>query len=911
MVTDFYFPSDIVVAWGEILKDILKSLLENIKPIKEHNLEKSPKIITNQHNDTTTFHKDSITKKASSEEDNIFHELSEEVRNIILIVERDFFLSWYKLVSPDETVLHEMQTLLQHVVHSVQGRLFKLNYLKLFRIALLLYKDHVHNIYISQVRHNTSTKLVDPVFEIVEECYSSKSELHPATKTIEAEQAYQRSVIHVLLVQLLREDLHSAKSLVCALKEILMCNVLQNVISLLSDPTFLHKLIIRITNENVHQGCVPSIHVTETNSSQEHPVPNASRTLGNVQLNQAASSEQPLDVKWFDDIKLQLITSGMCIECNRLCSKDKGRISPRPHSCSLGTTELCDRNSEFDRLSVNSLSSNFSKDSETISASGIEDNLSDKELESVTKDISTLTQAEDETFLVQPQSIDFKSPFDWKISIPKIFSTRKTSSSEVSDIEKRRNSSLQDVPSDENVSSWVNEHTAFTDIQITSTLTMKESGGMGGVYTLYTVEYEALYQPDGNSKQIQKTGTVRRRFREFVNLQSRLEDNPKYKKSMKDVKGPKRILPSLPFGNMGRDTVEGRKELLGIFLKSIITKADISNGCELKEFLGFSGEGHLAYVRRASTGPRIDQRLVRTMSGMLDKIVETLPTLPQQLPRIIPSFDQVEEKADNIDVNLHDDSDDIGLIFNADNAPTQEALEVSLLDGFISHKCNAIDNSEGDSTGSSCNERQLQRVISTCSGQSASSKSSDVITQMEGTMLQSQSPLDDSKCPLSSAIIDIVVELLRGQDHWFGKENTIHVIKVLLGKCLNRIIQSKIEALVSTDMITFYLQTLRETIWPDGNLLDEPIIQHTELEKANIKKEATKCLGDFLSGVLRPVLGSEEFDQAVGRIIESLQYEKINRHLWYTVLDILLEELFPDVNTEEIQRKLSTTADNS
>ena len=33
-----------------------------------------------------------------------------------------------------------------------------------------------------------------------------------------------------------------------------------------------------------------------------------------------------------------------------------------------------------------------------------------------------------------------------------------------------------------------------------------------------------------------------------------------------DVKGPKKILPSLPFGNMGKDTVESRKDLLEGFL---------------------------------------------------------------------------------------------------------------------------------------------------------------------------------------------------------------------------------------------------------------------------------------------------------------------------------------------------------
>ena len=38
------------------------------------------------------------------------------------------------------------------------------------------------------------------------------------------------------------------------------------------------------------------------------------------------------------------------------------------------------------------------------------------------------------------------------------------------------------------------------------------------------------------SQAVHKTGTVRRRYSEFVNLQSRLEGNPNYKKSMRGEK---------------------------------------------------------------------------------------------------------------------------------------------------------------------------------------------------------------------------------------------------------------------------------------------------------------------------------------------------------------------------------------
>ncbi|KAL3891820.1 hypothetical protein ACJMK2_004066, partial [Sinanodonta woodiana] len=44
--------------------------------------------------------------------------------------------------------------------------------------------------------------------------------------------------------------------------------------------------------------------------------------------------------------------------------------------------------------------------------------------------------------------------------------------------------------------------------------------------------YDAFY-PDETGELVPKKGMVWRRFREFINLHLRLEDNPEYKKSLK------------------------------------------------------------------------------------------------------------------------------------------------------------------------------------------------------------------------------------------------------------------------------------------------------------------------------------------------------------------------------------------
>jgi hypothetical protein len=54
------------------------------------------------------------------------------------------------------------------------------------------------------------------------------------------------------------------------------------------------------------------------------------------------------------------------------------------------------------------------------------------------------------------------------------------------------------------------------------------------------------------------------------------------------------------------------------------------------------------------------------MSGVFDKIVEGLPSLPQQLPRIIPPINQRDEKDDTPGDKPTEDTDEIDLAYEED-----------------------------------------------------------------------------------------------------------------------------------------------------------------------------------------------------------------------------------------------------
>ncbi|NXG81261.1 SNX19 protein, partial [Baryphthengus martii] len=179
------------------------------------------------------------------------------------------------------------------------------------------------------------------------------------------------------------------------------------------------------------------------------------------------------------------------------------------------------------------------------------------------------------------------------------------------------------------------------NLRITGTITAREHSGTGfHPYTLYTVKYETALEGEsmGNLQQM-AYHTVNRRYREFLNLQTRLEEKPELRKFLKNIKGPKKLFPDLPFGNMDSDKVEARKSLLESFLKQLCAVPEIANSEEVQEFLALNTDARIAFVKKPFVVSRIDKIVVNA-------IVDTLKTaFPRSEPQS-PTEDLSESEVD-------------------------------------------------------------------------------------------------------------------------------------------------------------------------------------------------------------------------------------------------------------------------
>jgi hypothetical protein len=141
---------------------------------------------------------------------------------------------------------------------------------------------------------------------------------------------------------------------------------------------------------------------------------------------------------------------------------------------------------------------------------------------------------------------------------------------------------------------------------------------------------EKIGDPEGMEL---RRAVVKRRFREFLNFQLRMESNAKLRNLLKGVKGPSKWVNS-PFGKNEESTVTARRQLLESFLQELCSKPGIFDSAEVLEFLGYGCEVAVEYVKKpgAFVGGvnRLDKMLARTVSGMFQTLRTALPNFDHQ-----------------------------------------------------------------------------------------------------------------------------------------------------------------------------------------------------------------------------------------------------------------------------------------
>lgn len=176
----------------------------------------------------------------------------------------------------------------------------------------------------------------------------------------------------------------------------------------------------------------------------------------------------------------------------------------------------------------------------------------------------------------------------------------------------------------------------FMNIEVRET---EEVGTRGDKYIVYCIRYDGLTEdvgPDNDDKSSasrlsRKDVLVKRRFREFVNLQNRLEENEVLKKYLRRIKRPSRlrVTPNTLFGSrLEKDTIAHRKVFLEEFLTDLCNRDPIAKSQELQSFLAFGTDTRLAFVKKPTNfvpNLRLDKVLYEGFKEAVNLIKTALP----------------------------------------------------------------------------------------------------------------------------------------------------------------------------------------------------------------------------------------------------------------------------------------------
>ncbi|XP_053449491.1 sorting nexin-19 isoform X2 [Nycticebus coucang] len=855
-------------------------------------------------------------------------QLEQEINCTIKMIIRDFVLSWYRSVSQEPAFEKELEAAMKGLVQELRRRMSMVDSQAVAQSVLTLCGCHLQS-YI-QAKEATVGKQSGPVEPSqLWEAYCRATAPHPAVHSPRAEVNYTRGIVNLLLQELVPKPHLETRTGRHVVVELITCNVILPLISRLSDPDWIHLIVVGILSKArspaqvVRPLCPPS-------ALEQPSVPTSLPLIAEVEHLQGGRSPSPVAAPVYLSCSEPEGPSGHSPEIEEGHEAVEGDVGGISEERKVGNNSshflqpdirgplfLCEDSelesplSELSKETIMLMTpGNFLSDRIQDALCALEGSQALEPKDGEGSEVNEGAEAEEgprtETGLlvsmlhscpeIQIDTVDKEAEEGGGTSLAALLEEpEKTCPPRPSCLEKDLTSDVSTLdpslppvllpsspPGPLSSSTFSFEPLSSPDgpiviqnLRITGTITAREHSGTGfHPYTLYTVKYETALDGE-NSSGLQQLAyhTVNRRYREFLNLQTRLEEKPDLRKFIKNVKGPKKLFPDLPFGNMDSDRVEARKSLLESFLKQLCAIPEIANSEEI------------------------------VVSAIVDTLKTAFPRSEPQSPTEDLSEAETESKPQTegkkgSKSRLRFSSSKIAPAVNATEAHGQVLycvqegnaesgiLSMSGMLSFIEKQTKLLEMEPADLA-----EKDPEQTSKTCTDSylsDATRPAQDVHSSDLGTETE-----------LADTALDLLFLLLMEQWKWLCTENMQKFLRLIFGTLVQRWLEVQVAHLTSPQRWVQYLRLLRESIWPGGVLPKFPRPVRTQEQKVATEKQALQSLVEALPDFVVEILGVNRCQLSWGLVLESLQQPLINRHLIFCLGDIILEFLDLSASDEE------------
>ncbi|XP_037543449.1 sorting nexin-19a [Nematolebias whitei] len=810
--------------------------------------------------------------KVCPPQDTLEHErrLNHEIHSAVHKAVRDFVSSWYRTLLPEVEGEFERavcNSMLESVME-LKERAQRVDRKALVEQLLELYGCHLQS-YMTVRQIQSAQKENITLWQL----YSEVDSPHPAVSNATAELNYSRALVNLVLHVLVPYPQMETKTGGYMVTELITCNVLLPLINRISDPDWLNQTIVDIFTKSREP---QEFDVGTIYSGQiQHETWTTCESLS--AYNQATFSNTSSSEA--EDLQSQSTVSGT----------DSSRSSMDSLSCA-GKTPSCHTGLNTpNRVNCCTLTSGHypqSSGSKVVSMDSLIQSNSRNDMRGVfcdcgpTANLCHLLPVNHEEVSGCFGSLRTLGP---KAVVPEESLWLAGITQEKSPASSRRKLCLNSFNFD-----FSNSPAACVNIQnvyISGTVNVKEQrSNSSHSYTLYTVKFETV--ADGDDTDTGRPSvhhTVNRRYSEFLNLQTRLEERPDFKKLIKNVKSPKKIFPELSFGSPDSEKVEARKSQLNVFLKQLSSIPDIVSCEDMHEFLAMNSGDCTYFERKPLTKSRIDK--------MVENALGTLRTAFPH-PELLSPVEDVDGDNDgrimdyrkyrklfpskmSTSLNMTDLHPKVSYCFSEGSA-VLNGMSLSGLETFVREQ-------EVGLIGTG-------RAMRSCE------------TQGKDRKMAGRSHGTDTA--VADAALNVLCLLMKDQWSWLCTENIQKAIRLLFGTFIEHWLDVGAARLTSAPCWVIYLQVLQETVWPGGTLPAHPRPERSAAEKEETKERCLDCLMQLLPELIADMLGSEKYRLSLETMLASLQDHQINKHLIYCVCDLLLEFLIPESSDEAFQTSL-------
>jgi sorting nexin-25 len=149
--------------------------------------------------------------------------------------------------------------------------------------------------------------------------------------------------------------------------------------------------------------------------------------------------------------------------------------------------------------------------------------------------------------------------------------------------------------------------------------------------------------------------------------------------------------------------------------------------------------------------------------------------------------------------------------------------------------------------------------------------------------------------PFVKPICDIFLETfeLNRENNWLRGRAVVVVLHQLLGGTIERKVRDSFNSVMSEDNIAKYIDTLKDSMWPNGRMKQS--VERTPQDRSKSRKEAGVVLSTLVPELAASVVGRSNAQMAATKLEATVNNPRLNTHLAFTLLDEMIQVLFPDV----------------